>query len=1009
MRILLIDDDESLTQAIAAVLAQQQHLTDIASDGLAGWELATLVTYDLLLLDVMLPKLDGISLCRQLRQRQNSVPILMMTARDTRMDKVMALDAGADDYLVKPFDLEELAARVRALLRRSGNTAQPAIVWGDLRLDPKTGSVTYRDRPLQLSPKEYGLLELLLRHPQRLFSRSAILDHLWSFEEPPGEDTVKAHIKGLRHKLKAAGASADLIETVYGRGYRLNAHYGPTPAATLAGDAHGDRGGSPQPSDGSRVVPPLTPAAPSVGGGENKGVATQVQAAVAKIWQRTKPLNLERLAVIEQAITALQLGQLEAELHHQAQRAAHKLVGSLGTFGFMEGSTLARQLEAHLNQVIPTELAHGQAKAGTDVRAVSSGETRVNHAVTDPTSDLNILILGLNQQAQRLRKLLEQALLTPEWERTAAYQQAATGIQPAIPLPPGRPPCLLIVDDDSTLVERLAIEAIAWGIHTEIALDLATARTLYAQVHPQAVLLDLSFDQGDSDALGFLSELRSRQPYLPILVASGRADLEARIEVARRGAVAFLQKPIAANRVMATIARILRQTQAGPIKVLAVDQDEVWLQTLPPRLAPAGIEVITLCQPTQFWEVLEATAPQLLLLGVEMMPCSGIDLGQVVRNDPFWNCLPILFLGSQTEALAKQHLCPMGADDYVERTIATDRLTARILQQVERSQRLRQQAGYDPLTRLETRQQAIVLLDRLLSLARRHNHPFTIARLHLTPSANAQPQPVTTANQALKRLAMELTKRLRYEDVIARWGPWELLVGMYGARRTDGLERIAEVLEAFNAESLPSAVTTADPSPASPLTISAGVAQYPQDSTDWPTLYQQAGAAMTQAQAQGGDRVLPTGWHPPQPDVPFDTDITLVQPVTSLAMPLLQALERRGYHTCWLASATAAVAQLVESPFRAKTIVLAPTVFTCEAAEAASEETLHKQHQATIAFLKPLQRQTILQQSRLILLLSDSTHTETYLAMGVFDYVIMPCPIAVLLQRVRTALAQQPR
>lgn len=1003
MRILLIDDDESLTQAIAAVLAQQQHLTDIASDGLAGWELATLVTYDLLLLDVMLPKLDGISLCRQLRQRQNSVPILMMTARDTRMDKVMALDAGADDYLVKPFDLEELAARVRALLRRSGNTAQPAIVWGDLRLDPKTGSVTYRDRPLQLSPKEYALLELLLRHPQRLFSRSAILDHLWSFEEPPGEDTVKAHIKGLRHKLKAAGATADLIETVYGRGYRLNAHYGPTHAATLASDAHGDREGSPPPAAGSRVVLPLTPAAPLSSPLPTEGAvgAAQVRAAVAKIWQRTKPINLERLAVIEQAITALQLGHLEAELHHQAQQAAHKLVGSLGTFGLTEGSMLARQLEAHLCQVVPERESHRQPHTGTHEYTHASAQ--------DQPPDLSTLIPGLNQQAQRLRKLLEQTLLAPELEEGVVYPQVAGGIQPVPPQYQGRPPCLLIVDDDTTLVERLAIEAIAWGIHTEIALDLATARTLCTQIHPQAVLLDLSFDQGDSDALGFLSELRSRQPYLPVLVASGMADLEARIEVARRGAVAFLQKPIAANRVMATVARILRQTEAGPIKVLAVDQDEAFLQTLAPRLAPAGIEVIPLGQPTQFWEVLEATAPQLLLLGVEMTPCSGIDLGQIVRNDPFWNFLPILFLGAQTEALAKQQLCLMGADDYVERTIATDLLTARILQQVERSQRLRQQAGCDPLTRLENRQQAIVLLDRLLSLAKRHNHPFTIARLTLTPSPNAHLQPVTTANQALKRLAMELTKRLRYEDVIARWGPWELLVGMYGARQTDGLERIAEVLEAFNAESLAPAVTPAQPSPTSPLTISAGVAQYPQDSTDWPTLYQQAGAAMTQAQAQGGDRVLPTGWHPPRPDVPFDTDIALIQPVASLAMPLLQALERRGYHTCWLASATAAVAQLVESPFRAKTIVLAPTVFTREAAsEAASEETLHKQHQATIAFLKPLQRQTILQQSRLILLLSDSTHTETYLAMGVFDYVIVPCPISVLLQRIRTALAQQP-
>lgn len=974
MRILLIDDDETLTQAIAAVLASQQHLIDIATDGQAGWELATLVSYDLLLLDVMLPKLDGISLCRQLRQRQNQVPILMMTARDTSTDKVMGLDAGADDYLVKPFDLDELAARVRALLRRGGHTAQPAIAWAGLCLDPKSGSVTYCDRPLQLSPKEYALLELLLRNPQRLFSRSAILDHLWSFDEPPGEDTVKAHVKGLRHKLKAAGASADLIETVYGRGYRLNANYGPAKMAGLSEPTslEPDWAAAPQP----RLETPATSA------------AAQTRAAVAKIWQRTKLINLERLGLIEQAITALQLGQIEAELHQRAQQAAHKLVGSLGTFGFTEGSTLARELENHLSLV--------------------SSDAQQQEA-------LATAVPGLTQQAKRLRQLLEHTLLTPDLESTAVYRQVETGVKPALAFPQERPPCLLIVDDDPTLVERLAIEAIGWGIHTEIALDLTTARTLLPQINPQAVLLDLSFDQGDSDALGFLSELHDRQPTLPILVASGVASLAARSEVARRGAVAFLQKPIAANLVMAAVAQALRQTETGPIKVLAVDHDGAFLQTLATVLAPAGIEVIPVSEPTQFWEVLEATAPHLLLLGMEMTPMSGIDLTQVVRNDSFWNFLPILLLGAQTPTVAAQQPCLVGADDYLPRTIPASLLTARILHQVARSQRLCQQAWLDPLTRVDNRQQAIALLDRLLSLAKRYGQPFTIARLTLSVAAGAQsPTLLAAINQALRLLALQLTRRLRHEDVIARWGPSELLVGLYGAHRVDGVERMAEVLEDFTLRQVD--IPHACGSPANrtkangngtgrslPITISAGVAQYPDDSQDWPTLCQQAGTAMAQAVAAGGDRVLTVGWQPPQPAVPFNTDVALVHPATPLATTLLQALEKRGYHTCWLETGAAAIAQLVESPFRAKTIVLAPTVFT---GENSPGEMRHKQHQALVAFLKPLQRQTILQQSRLLLLLSDSEQAETYLAMGAFDYVILPCSVSVLLQRIRAALAQ---
>jgi len=173
------------------------------------------------LLDVMLPKLDGITLCRRLRQMGIHTPILLITARDAISDRVLGLDAGADDYLVKPFDLQELAARIRALLRRNDTTAPPILEWEHLRLDPSLCKVSYQGEPLELSPKEYSLLEFFLRHPSRVFSRGQLLEHLWSFDSQPDEATVKAHIRGLRQKLEAVNAPKDVIETVYGLGYRL--------------------------------------------------------------------------------------------------------------------------------------------------------------------------------------------------------------------------------------------------------------------------------------------------------------------------------------------------------------------------------------------------------------------------------------------------------------------------------------------------------------------------------------------------------------------------------------------------------------------------------------------------------------------------------------------------------------------------------------------------------------------------------------------------------------------
>lgn len=221
MRILLVEDDERITDALAEDLSDQHYAIDVAYDGEEGWQLATAFTYDLILLDIMLPKMDGITICQKLRSQGCSTPVLMLTARDTISDRVVGLDAGADDYLIKPFDLQELSARIRALLRRGSSTSPPVLEWGKLKLDPSTCEVFYEEHLLPLSPKEYSLLEFFLRSGRRVFSRAQILEHLWPFERLPEEATVKAHIRGLRQKLETVGAPSDLIETVYGLGYRL--------------------------------------------------------------------------------------------------------------------------------------------------------------------------------------------------------------------------------------------------------------------------------------------------------------------------------------------------------------------------------------------------------------------------------------------------------------------------------------------------------------------------------------------------------------------------------------------------------------------------------------------------------------------------------------------------------------------------------------------------------------------------------------------------------------------
>ncbi len=225
MRILLVEDDDRIAKPLAEDLRHQHHVVDLAYDGIEGWNYSQGITYDLILLDLMLPKLNGITLCQKLRASKYKGFVLMLTARDTTSDKVIGLDAGADDYLIKPFELEELSARIRALARRPSELQQPTGRYGKLEINPALHIATYAETPLNLTPKEYLILECFIRNPEIVFTRSMLLDKLWELDRVSGENTIKTHITNLRHKLETAGSKEVRIETVYGVGYRILARH----------------------------------------------------------------------------------------------------------------------------------------------------------------------------------------------------------------------------------------------------------------------------------------------------------------------------------------------------------------------------------------------------------------------------------------------------------------------------------------------------------------------------------------------------------------------------------------------------------------------------------------------------------------------------------------------------------------------------------------------------------------------------------------------------------------
>jgi two-component system, OmpR family, response regulator len=201
-------------------LKEEGHVVDVAIDGPQGLWLATENEYGAIVLDVMLPGMDGFQLCRRLRESGSWAPVLMLTARDAVGDRVRGLDAGADDYLVKPFSLLELAARLRALARRDGRVRPLVLAEGDLRLDPASKQAWRAGTELHLSPKEYILLEFFLRHPGRVLTRSQIIEAVWDFAYVGGSNVVDQYVNYLRRKIDAPFGRHDL-ETVRGMGYRL--------------------------------------------------------------------------------------------------------------------------------------------------------------------------------------------------------------------------------------------------------------------------------------------------------------------------------------------------------------------------------------------------------------------------------------------------------------------------------------------------------------------------------------------------------------------------------------------------------------------------------------------------------------------------------------------------------------------------------------------------------------------------------------------------------------------
>ena len=220
MRVLLIEDDVTIARLLKEGLEDESYAVDVANDGSEGYRTAVADDYDVIILDIMLPEMNGYEVCRALRNDGNKTPILMLTARDAERDIVEGLDTGADDYLAKPFSFDVLLARIRALLRRPNEKLEKVLQVGDLKLDPSSKKVTRASQEINLTAKEYGVLEYLMRNKGKILSKEQIISHVWDFDADVLPNNVELFIMFLRRKIDKPFKSK-LIHTVSGFGYKL--------------------------------------------------------------------------------------------------------------------------------------------------------------------------------------------------------------------------------------------------------------------------------------------------------------------------------------------------------------------------------------------------------------------------------------------------------------------------------------------------------------------------------------------------------------------------------------------------------------------------------------------------------------------------------------------------------------------------------------------------------------------------------------------------------------------
>lgn len=659
-------------------------------------------------------------------------------------------------------------------------------------------------------------------------------------------------------------------------------------------------------------------------------------------------LTAARLMDLKRVETELNAGEISSLALEAAQRAAHNIAGSATLFGYADASNVARRLEEMLQTKEPS------TAKGKLIDLIQNLEAELG---LDPSPDSFVDFEPRPQQAEPSDATL-----------TAAHRSSLS---------------MLYVDDDPELLQSVEAVAGPQGVTVLAAETISQAREHIRLHRPDTAVIDLTFSDDPEGILGLVDEIRHMQPAVPMVVLTPDGQLEQRLVAARMGATRFLQKPVAPAEIVATATQLVTYQRENRSTVLAVDDDPMILETLRELLKPMQINVITCADPFLFWQILEESKPELVLLDVDMGTLSGLDLCRVLRSDRQYQSIPVIFLTSRSDVETLTAAFAAGADDFIGKPLIGPELAARVHGRLERNRLMRQLAETDPLTGAFNRRKFTDLVGRYLRLADRQRLPLSVAILDIDKFKQVNDTHGHLVGDAvLQRLVAVLKAHLRAEDIVGRWGGEEFAIVMIGATKAGAAMRLTRVMEEFRDDPALDAIKP---------TYSAGVAEYPRDGQNLMELQKVADASLYDAKHAGRSRVFAAGAiHQELQQI----DVALVTANEKVARDVKSGLEARGLVLRTFTEAESARAALAGgSP-------------THEARLAIIDTDL--QGASGLALLRIMREHGVLKHTRALLMSGSGSDAEREegLSAGAIGFLHKPLSQRSLVEAVRKALEE---